>query len=286
MSSTYCSSCGKPLPASGTFCPSCGAPIPGATPATSPSPPPAGFAAYSGYGAPGMAPGEPVPSPATRSTDAQALGRAQLAAILILISSAVGLVTYYSGFVGGHITASTSPAGTTLTLPSPFFWVALIGVGAVVGFAEIVLFRLAFRGLANVDQRFATPATLTLVEIIGLVLALIGVAVALDALYMAVSCSGAGQPLLRSCIHVSVLLGGVALALIGALVALVGFIGMLLGIWRLGRRYEETLFKVGAILIIFPFLNFVGAILILLGTRSARRKLDSMAGSAVPPAVV
>ena len=50
---------------------------------------------------------------------------------------------------------------------------------------------------------------------------------------------------------------------------LIGFIGLILGIWRLGTRYETSLLHVGAIVAIF--LPFVGWLLIWIGARDARR---------------
>jgi hypothetical protein len=60
-----------------------------------------------------------------------------------------------------------------------------------------------------------------------------------------------------------------------AIVLLIGAIGLLIGIWRLGTRYQEGLLKVAAILLILPVLNIVGFVLILVASRSLRNRIGS-----------
>ena len=59
---------------------------------------------------------------------------------------------------------------------------------------------------------------------------------------------------------------------IQALVGTVG--GQLLGLWRVGSRYNSTIIKVGAIFVIIPLLNFVAPILILIGAYQVRGSLS------------
>jgi hypothetical protein len=93
-----------------------------------------------------------------------------------------------------------------------------------------------------------------------------------------VSCAGSGVPIPSSCLLSNTFWGGVALLGLGGLLAFVGYIGVLLGIWRLGTRYADAMFKVGAILLIIPYINLIGAILILIGARTARRKVEGAGG--------
>ena len=203
--------------------------------------------------------------------------------ILSLVSTAVSVAVDLTVGLTRFVGATTTPTGTTVTLPSPWIFVLLFGVAGVFVFIELVLFRFAFHDQAGVDRRFSTPATLALLALIGIILVLVGAGLVIGGLYQAVHCAGAGNPLTRACLPVGLFFGGVALLLIGALVALVGFIGILIGIWRLGTRYDEVLFKVGAILLIIPFVNLVGAILILIGAHSSRRKIESPTGVPISP---
>ena len=60
--------------------------------------------------------------------------------------------------------------------------------------------------------------------------------------------------------------------------ALVGTIGgQILGLWRVGSRYDSTIIKIGAIFVIIPLLNFVAPILILVGAAQARGSLSKPA---------
>jgi hypothetical protein len=64
-------------------------------------------------------------------------------------------------------------------------------------------------------------------------------------------------------------------ALVGGILTLVGLVGgLMLGLWRVGSRYEETLLKVAAIFVIIPFLNFVSPILVIVGAHGARARLS------------
>ena len=282
----FCSYCGKPLPGAGTFCPSCGAAVPGAVGAPGPSPPPAyfppGAVPPAGYGGTYVGAPPSGPTPASRSADRRSLVFAEWAAILSILSGIVSAVFEFSGRLTGLFTTTTTSTGTTISLPSPWVWVGYLGGLTAVGLATLVLLRGSFRSLAPVDRRFSTPATLALVALFGVVIVLIGVGLLLVGLYQAVSCVGSGNPLTRGCLFSGVFLGGLGLIVVGAIATLVGGIGILIGIWRLGSRHDESLFKVAAILLIFPIVSIVGAILMLVAARSAGRKVDGL-GAPPPP---
>lgn len=76
--------------------------------------------------------------------------------------------------------------------------------------------------------------------------------------------------------------GGGVVALVGGLATLVGLIGILIGVWRLGTRYGDGVFKVSALLLIFPIVSFVGAILILYSAYSHRNRVAAMANAPGP----
>ena len=67
-----------------------------------------------------------------------------------------------------------------------------------------------------------------------------------------------------------------ALLAVGVVVLLVGVIGgQILGLWRVGSRYNETVIKVGAIFTIIPLLNIVAPILVLIGAYQVKGRLPA-----------
>jgi hypothetical protein len=277
MSARFCSFCGKPTPSGAAFCPYCGAaassvagpPPPGFAPGPLPGSPPFGYATR---------PGPPdwlIPPSERRAVDLSVLSTVTLAAVLTLAGVLLGLILTALINVSGLVSVSTGSSGTTVSLPPAWIWAVLLVVVAGFDLAELFLYRSAFRDLSPGDPRFSTPASLAIVAFIGLVLAFLGVAAFLSALYSAVACAGSGMPIPSSCLLTSTFWAGVALLGIGALIAVIGYIGVLIGIWRLGTRYEAPAFKVGAILMIIPYLGVIGAILILIAARTSRGKIKS-----------
>ncbi len=118
---------------------------------------------------------------------------------------------------------------------------------------------------------------LVLLIFVGIAIVL-AVGVALLALvFQAITCAGAGNPVTSACLNLGTFLDLILLLGVAAILALIGYIGLLIGIWRLGTRYGESLFKVGAVLLIIPLLSVIGVILILVAARSSRAKLEAMA---------
>lgn len=280
MATRFCPYCGRPVAPNANFCPSCGAalggagPTPGAPPGAPPgyfvpvSPPPTAYPP--GYPLP---PGTPVGS---SEADRWALSSVGLAALL-------GLIGAVLSFVGELLVTpvvsivSTSSGGSSVSvdLTALYLLAALGVVGFVFVLIEIWLYRRAFHALSPQDSRFSTPAKLALLAFITLLVAAVLLIALLGAIYQSVVCAGSGNPITGACIN-----GGEILALAGVLgivsiLALVGYIGVLIGIWRLGTRYREGMFKVGAVLLIIPLLNIIGLILILIAARSARGKMGA-----------
>lgn len=201
-----------------------------------------------------------------RAYDVKALGAVRWAAVLGLVGGVIGLVAItLPGFTSFLLVNSTSN-GPVLSLSTPAVFGAYVGAAAALAVVALLLYRRGFRALAEVSAEFSTPSTLALVALIGVVLVFAGLGLLLAALAQAISCAGAGNPITSSCLLTGGFWGGIALVLVGALVALVGYIGVLIGIWRLGSRYDRATFKVGAILLIIPYLSVVGYLLILVGT--------------------
>ena len=70
------------------------------------------------------------------------------------------------------------------------------------------------------------------------------------------------------------LFGGLAITFIGGIIALVGVIGgPILGLWRVGSRYDDTLIKVAAILLIIPLVDLISPILLLVGAHNVKNRI-------------
>jgi bacteriorhodopsin len=106
-----------------------------------------------------------------------------IAAILSLVGVIVGIVTSTISNVSGIVTSSTGTSGVSISLPSPWVWVGLVGISVAIEIAGLVMFRSAFRTLARVDRRFSTPAMLALAAIASFVVILLGLGLLLGALY-------------------------------------------------------------------------------------------------------
>jgi len=225
-------------------------------------------------------PGYPQPTPTTRDADREALTYLLWAAIIWLCSGAVTLVLLDG--TAALYTVDTTSSGSTFVF-HPLFYVVAVASGAL-SIVQVLLLRGSFHRLAPVDPRFSTPSTLALLLIAGFVIVLLGLVPLLQGAQSITGCiaSSNNTTLPASCGGIGQALIGIVLVLVGGIIALIGYIGCLLGIWRFGSRYGNDLFKVGAILLIFPLLNVVGAILILVGASSVRARVEAM-GTPGPP---
>lgn len=285
MAATFCAHCGGSIPAGAVFCPSCGA---AATSAGA-------FAGPSAYGGgPPAPPGSPGPLPGrasvggpypggvypggpwgaspeslatTRERNVRALKDLQWAALLGLVSSLLSFVSLAIGNFSAFLTVSSTSGGPVLSVSNEASIGAYITLALVLALIVLLLYMRAFRTLRDAAEGFSTPATLALLAVIGVVLVGVGLGLFLLAIVQAIACVGAGNPLTSGCLFTGAFWGGIVLLLIGAIITLVGYIGILIGIWRVGSRFDNSLFKVGAILLIIPYANVVGEILILIGAR-------------------
>jgi Protein of unknown function (DUF973)/zinc-ribbon domain len=299
MASSGCPFCGTPNAVGSRFCQRCGRPLGGGPPAPLPpgasgipaAPPPAPYPptphAPAPY-APGPYPPAPGPyplapgyfwpdnAPVLRATDAPALDALDMFVLLSLAGVVLGLIVQFGigpsvGFSVFAVGSTAAPLATSATI---WTLVALAAVSAAIYLISLVLLRQGFVRLrALAPGQFSTPASLVTVGIVGIVLVILGLLLAFGGLVALVDCAGTTTPIPPGCVNIGEILGGAVLALVGAVLVIVGIVGAVLGLWRAGERYSESLVKAGAILWIFPFVNVVGLILLLVGLRSARRKL-------------
>lgn len=278
MVGATCSACGAVNPPGSAFCLRCGQWLPASG---VPPPPP-------GYGAPppGYVPpppwAAPVPVGFTAAADGAGLDWVQLASLVSFVSSLVGPVLLYGvGPAVGYAPLGNlgQPSAVTGRGFDVVIAAALIGIGF--GLVSLWLLRRGFGLLRPIDPRFSTPTSLIPVAMIGLVLLLIGLPLLLASFGPIVQC--ASQPMNQTTLTPSNCFGaagaelgvGALLSGLGGILGLIGYIGMIIGLWRLGDRYSSSLLHAGAILAIF--LPFVGWLLVYFGCREARRL--------VPPAV-
>ncbi len=262
---TFCSNCGMGLVAAGSVLP----PPPPGVPGAPLPPPPLGYAA-AGPAYPGPPP-PGGPTPATAEADRRALGWIRWTAVIAL----AGVVLSFADFAVFnptrlvHTTMTATTTTVTFDLPRAVYLVVTVGVA--LSFAEYALLRMSFTGLASVDPRFRTPATCALLALIGIPLAGVGAVFLVHGLAGA-TCTQSTTLGAAGCTWGAGFGLGVALAGVGGLLAFVGFVGALLGLWRLGDRYRVTGYHLATILTIFPILDLVGWILILTSTGEALRR--------------
>lgn len=218
----------------------------------------------------------------TKGADLAALSSFKIAAIISIVSSALGYTYPLFSSLGGGYSFSVPMGGSTTSLTnaavSTFFGIVIVGLAIAI--VSYLFLRSGFARLRAVDGRFASTPTFAIVAIVGLVMVAAGLGVFLGWLLQLLSCAGSLSTIPSSCVNLGTLLGGVALLGIGGIILLVGVIGTVVGIWRLGDRYNDVLFKVGAILLIF--FGFVGAILLLIGVVRAERNVRAAPDVSAP----
>jgi uncharacterized membrane protein YidH (DUF202 family) len=251
-------------------------------PGPAPWPSPVAWGPGAAFGTASSAPG----SPGIRPRELVAIRALRLAAVLGIVGLVLGVVVPYaialsegsqSPFSAFAVLEIGSGGNTsTLTVSSGVVWtlVALVVLASAIGLAGLLFYRRCFDQLRSIDRDFSTPSTLTVVLMAGLVLLVVAV-VALAATLVSVNGCTFGGPTPPACatnVFSTLVLDIVVLGVAGIL-SLVGLIGLLLGIWRVGTRYNSTLLHVAAILYVIPFASFVAPILTFLEARAIERRI-------------
>jgi hypothetical protein len=168
----YCQACGHSVDEDVLYCPACGKKLPDKTMTQGgiPLPPPPPY-----YGAPSNAP------PVFGEADTKALHKLTIFAVIILVSLVAGFAFSFLFNPFGYVLL-TNPAAVRSTPPSISLisnFLTYIEIGSLVALVvEIFTFlqlRSAFKTLSTVDRpRFKTPALLTLLLVIALPIAIVG----------------------------------------------------------------------------------------------------------------
>ena len=233
----FCPNCGAKIDKDAVICPACGASQTGTS----------GFGSINN---------QQQSTFTVSGRDLDGIKNVKTASLLGIIGIILGLVG--EGAVVSAI-LSRGLSGSPLTAIPALFFVALIGI--IIGFISILLYRAAFRDLREVDGRFGTPYTFTTVFLIGLAILILALLLLLGGV---------------AALSLSLVLFGAVLAIIAAILVVLGdIIGIILGLWRVGERYDNTLIKVGAIFYIIPYLDVLAPVLVFIGANSVAKKLET-----------
>lgn len=196
-----------------------------------------------------------------------------LAPIVLLFAVGIGLSLFSAA------SGSLSVAIATLEL---IFLLPL--VGALLLFVSFVLYVGGFAKLRRADYTFSVPMGVSVVGIIGFLLLMLGFGLLVGEIFQVASCGGPGVAT-SSCVTLSADAGTFAIAvLVGLLLGFVGWVGLILGLYRVGKRYSSGITKAGAILYIVPLVDIVAPILILVGTTSIAKMLRASPPPSAPAA--
>ena len=142
-------------------------------------------------------------------------------------------------------------------------FIPIISVAAAfVGIVSFIMLILAFKSFSKIDKQFVTPYTFSLIYIIGFVLLF---AALLSILGFSILSHGFSAVLTLA--NMALFTGEfIALIIISFILMFLGaIIGVILGLFRVGKRYKNSLVSTGAILLIIPLVDIVGIILLLVG---------------------
>jgi hypothetical protein len=244
--------------------------------------------------------GTPYAQPMSGSSsqsDVVGIGNLKVGALLGILFQLmvwIGVFIFYSVYSAVN-TATVVPGQATslpgwITVNTLYAGVGLLMLGFVLGIVTYIFFFLGFREVKRGAPDFGAPTTLMVIGLIGFIMILAGVGLFIGALVDAINnAANAATTSTNVGVDVGALLGGLALVGLGALLALIGVIGMVLGNWRAGTRYDESMLKIGGILTILPYVSIIGYILLLVGYQRAGNKLKSgwapagMGGYTMPP---
>ncbi len=224
---------------------------------------------------------EPVGVAPSKATDGLGILGVRNGALVAVVGALLSLGFEVLDLTGALPVSLVTTGAVVHVATDAVVLVLLLGVlGFIIDLVSLGFFRGGFRYLRPHDPRFSTTPTFALLAMIGVALAVLAFVALFAILIPTINCI-ASTPAggnATTCVNVAGLLGVVGLILLAAILALVGFIGTLVGIWRLGARYHNDLFKVGAVLMIIPFASVVGSILVLIGAQSTLAQLPATAG--------
>jgi Protein of unknown function (DUF973) len=217
----------------------------------------------------GMVPPYGSPMPAYSSADRAALGKIKTFALIGIIGIILGFIVPI--FTLGSVFSFTSAGVPNASaIASGFIAYGVVSlIGFVLGLVSIFLVRSAFSTLASVDSaKFSMPAKMVLAFFVGLILLIIAIGVLIAGVASNISTINAGGNF-----NAAGVIGALGLFALAGIISLVGIIGIILGLWRAGERYNESLLKVGGILFIIPIADIIAPFLVYFGASSAEKRI-------------
>ena len=201
----------------------------------------------------------------------------------IIVTYLLLLPGFFSKFpIASTGTASASDVAGWLQGLLPSLMVVIVAMFAI-GLIAVFLLLSALRRLSRLDgQNFSMPATLTILLLVGVVVAGIGL-IPLFWMLSSLLSNIVQNPTTYTLAggQVTDLTAAVALIVIGGILSIIGVVGgEILGLWRVGTRYDSTVIKISAISIIIPYLNWVGPVLLLIGAVEAKGRLGHQLSTA------
>ncbi len=185
-----------------------------------------------------------------------------------LVVVALGIGLHVRGLHIGNGALTTGGLTDILTV---------IVLGAALAFVSVLLYIVAFYQLRKLGPGFGGPMALTIIGVLGLLLVVLGLALLLVDFFNAIAaCNGT---VTSNCFDIYTTVGPVYAVFFGFILAFIGWIGLLIGIFRIGSRYGSTLTKVGAILMIIPVIGIIAPILVLVGIQGIVHTLRTRSGA-------
>jgi hypothetical protein len=235
---------------------------------------------------PGMDPGEPVD---TGDLELQGIRNVKIASLLgfigILITIVMPVVLLFAAGIGFNLANDADTInGSNVTSFFNFLEAAviLLTVGPLLLVVSFLSYVLGLAKLRRADTTFTAPLVLVVIGLIGFLMLAAGFGLILEVVLQVLTCGGAGN-VTPGCVDGTPAGLGALLLLGGILPALIGWIGLVLGLYRVGKRYSSTLTKIGGILYIIPFANLIAPILVWLGAREIEKVLVVPVAAAPEP---
>ena len=175
--------------------------------------------------------------------------------------------------------ANPSPADVGAALGTIFQMLEyVIPIGGAIGLASLAILTSAFRQFARVDRgKFRVPTIFMIVMMVAEVVAvalLIPFFNSIPAFIAQAPTTGGNSFSPEFAAVLGSFLMYVSLLGICGILGVVGYVGgLILGLWMVGARYDETIIKLGWIFTVIPVLNIAAPILVIVGAHSARNKL-------------
>ena len=201
-----------------------------------------------------------------------------------LVVGWVGTFVFLGYSLGSMTSASLGPSPTPSQVSAAIGPLLsrislLIPLEVAVDIAGVLLLVVAFRQLKGIDGRFSVPSILTILLAVGGALVAAGFVGFFSQLPSLISQSSISSGTTIPPELTSTLFSFIAYLLVlivGGILTFVGLIGgQILGLWRLGSKYNETTLKIGAIFAIIPLLNFVAPVLVIVGSHQADSRISA-----------